>query len=90
MKRFYSKFRIGLITFAFGLASVFMLSGSLQSSDEIPVNLPKSVSDEIIVVFSRYSKEMSETCSCGGGNGGLNSEEKFSRRVTLSHRKKHK
>ena len=41
MKTYYSKFRIMLITFAFGLASVFMLNGSLRSSDEMPVNLPK-------------------------------------------------
>ena len=66
MKRFYSKFRIGLITFAFGLASVFVLNGSLQSSDEIPVNLPEIHSESPIIIFPRYSKEI----PLGGGGAG--------------------
>ena len=67
MKRFYSKFRIGLITFAFGLAGVFMFNGSLQSSDEISVNLPKTESGEIIVVMPDTSCYLF-TYNYGGGS----------------------
>ena len=53
MKGFYAKFRIMLITFALGLASVFMMNGSLQFSDEVYVNLPKVKSDSIIFVIPK-------------------------------------
>jgi len=54
-----------LMTFAFGLASVFVFSGSLQLSDEMPVTLPKTESGEIIVVFPRCRTEAPR----GGGSG---------------------
>ena len=66
MKRIYSKFRICLMTFALGLASVFILNGSLQFSDEVPVNLPKTESGDVQIVFPRYENEM----PYGGGAGG--------------------
>jgi len=50
MKRFYLKFRIMLITFTFGLASVFVSNGSLKFSDEVAVDLPKTQSDSVIFI----------------------------------------
>jgi hypothetical protein len=57
MKKFYSKFRIALMTFALGLASVFVMNGSLQFSDEVQVNLPKTKSGEILIVYPKYAEE---------------------------------
>ncbi|MDQ6787667.1 MAG: hypothetical protein M3033_12740 [Acidobacteriota bacterium] len=51
MKRFYSQSRIMLMTFAVGLASVFVFNGSLEFSDEVPVVLPKSQSKSPIIIF---------------------------------------
>ncbi|HXG83512.1 MAG TPA: hypothetical protein VNI84_05725 [Pyrinomonadaceae bacterium] len=56
MKRFYTRFRIMLMTFALGLASVFMSNGSLNYSNEIIVELPKSQSESPIIVFSIEEK----------------------------------
>ncbi len=58
MKGFYAKFRIMLITFALGLASVFMMNGSLQFSDEVYVDLPKVKSETVILVNPKYRNEM--------------------------------
>lgn len=52
MKQFYAKFRIMLLTCAFGLASVFVLQGSLHSND-IEVDLPKTESESVFVVFPK-------------------------------------
>ena len=68
MKRFYSQFRISLITFAFGLASVFVFDGSLKLADEVLVDLPSVQSESPIIVFPRYTKEMpwSGGSACSG------------------------
>ncbi|CAN5332653.1 hypothetical protein BH20ACI1_BH20ACI1_14090 [soil metagenome] len=58
MKRYYSKFRIMLMTFALGLASVFMLNGSLQFSDEVLINLPETKSENVLIVFPLCRSEM--------------------------------
>ena len=71
MKRFYSKFRIALMTFALGLASFWMFDGLMSGLIETPVDLPKVKTDNVIVIFPRYSKEM-PFLPCCGGNGGLN------------------
>ena len=60
MKRFYSKFRIGLMTFALGLASVFVMNGSLQFSDEVTVNLPETKSESVILIYPKLAGEISE------------------------------
>lgn len=39
MKRVFSRFRVMLMTFAFGLASVFMVNGSPKFPEEIQVDL---------------------------------------------------
>jgi len=49
------------MTLTLGLASVFLSNGSLKSSDEIPVNLPKVQSESPIIVFPKYSQEMPQT-----------------------------
>jgi hypothetical protein len=58
MKRFYLRFRITLMTFALGLASVFVFSGTLQNSDETPVDLPKTETAKTLVVFPKYEGEI--------------------------------
>lgn len=65
MKRFYSQSRIMLMTFALGLAIVFMSNGSLQFSDEILVNLPKTESENVLIVFPLCRSER----PLGGGSG---------------------
>ncbi len=67
MKRFYSQSRIMLMTFALGLAIVFMSNGSLQFSDEILVNLPQteSESENVLIVFPLCRSER----PLGGGSG---------------------
>jgi hypothetical protein len=57
-----------LMTFAFSLASVFVLNGSLKHSDEVFVNLPKTESGEILVVFPRCVYEMPSGGAAGGGS----------------------
>lgn len=68
MKLFYSRFRIGLMTFALGLASVFMMNGSLQHSDEVKVILPKVESSSVIEIITDEKWEGFETVghACGG------------------------
>jgi hypothetical protein len=60
-----------LITFAFGLASVFMTNGSLESSKEIFVDLPKTQSDSVIIITPKKSICIPFT----GGHGFPNTKE---------------
>jgi len=53
MKKLYFRFRILLMTFAFGLASVFVINGSLKDSDEIRVDLPEIESESPVIVFPK-------------------------------------
>ena len=48
MKKFYKKIRIALMTFAFGLATVFIFQGSLES--EIEIELPQFQSEQVIFI----------------------------------------
>lgn len=70
MKRLYLKFKISLLTFAFGLASVFLLNGSLKFSDEVYVNLPKVESSSVIEVITKENRKGFEPVGhgCGGRN----------------------
>lgn len=61
MKRHYLKIRILLMTFALGLASVFLFNGSLKYSDEIPVNLPKVQSESPLIVIPTEAKFISNS-----------------------------
>ena len=87
MKRFYLKVRIGLMTFALGLASVFVINGSLQFLDEVTVNLPETESGEVIVIHSKYPDEV---WWGGGGCGGIIKESKSERKEANGHHKKRK
>ncbi len=82
MKKFYSKFRIGLITFALGLASVFMMNGSLKLSNDIPVVLPKTQTESPIIVFPRRKSETLNGSFWGGGTAGGAEFKKLSIRKT--------
>ena len=70
MKRFYPKFRISLMTFAIGLANVFMFNSSLQISIEVSVNLPEVQSDAIIFI-----KPTKKICIEYGGHGVPDTKE---------------
>lgn len=74
---FYSKFRIGLMTFALGLASVFMMNGSIQISDDIPVMLPKIQTESPIIVFPRHWNEKLNGSYWGGGGADGGKSEKI-------------
>ncbi len=69
IKNFYSKFRIALLTFAFGLASFWFFDGLKNGVVETQVNLPKAKSENFLVVFPRYKKEMPNGGEGGGGGG---------------------
>ena len=65
MRKYYSRFRILLMTFTLGLASVFAFNGSLKFSDEILVNLPETESGDVVIVFPKCRFEM----PFSGGSG---------------------
>src|SRR5688572_3055471 len=61
MKRFYSQFRILILTLALGLAGVWMWNG-WTSADFVTVDLPKTQSADVIEVFGAEKRwlELSE------------------------------
>jgi len=65
----YQQIRIALLTFALGLASVWLINGSRYGLIEVPVNLPQTKSGEVIVVFPRYSSEIPHDVGASGGGG---------------------
>lgn len=77
MQRFYSKFRIGLMTFAFGLASVYMVD-SLQFSDEVPVDLPQIQSIAPLIVYPETDKFFYP-----GGGGHIYTNNQIQRKTKL-------
>lgn len=58
MKKYYFRFRFALITFAFGLASVWFFSAMLKTSDEVLVDLPKTQTELPIIVFTETAEEI--------------------------------
>ncbi len=72
MKRFWQRFRIMLMTFAFGLSSVYLFYGSLNVSDEIKVELPQVQSETVIFVTPKKRVCMPQT---GGSHFTFPSEE---------------
>jgi hypothetical protein len=58
MNKYYFRFRILLMTFALGLASVFVFNGSLQSSSEVFVNLPKVKSESSFIIIPIENKNI--------------------------------
>lgn len=87
MKRFYFPFRIMLMTFALGLASVFVFNGSLEYSNEVTVNLPKVNFEPQIIIFSlpkvqsespiifSIEKKVDSREFGGGASGGISCDE---------------
>ncbi|HXH69954.1 MAG TPA: hypothetical protein VNI60_06350 [Pyrinomonadaceae bacterium] len=73
MKRFYSQFRIMLMTFALGLASVFLSNGSLKYSDEVSVNLPRVKSSSVFEIITKENWKGYQFV--GQGCGGTNQYE---------------
>ncbi len=57
MKRFYVKSRIALITFALGMAAVYMSNGLSIASNDVDVNLPVVESDDNVLVVFPASQE---------------------------------
>jgi hypothetical protein len=70
MKRFYSKFKILLMTFVFGLASVFVWNGSLTKENKIFVQLPQTESDSVFYINTKRNWQGFEVVGhgCGGRN----------------------
>jgi hypothetical protein len=58
MKFSYNHFRIFLMMFALGLASVPFFNGLLEKWTEIPVNLPQVESEQPLIIDPKYKKEM--------------------------------
>ena len=75
------------MTFAIGLASVFVFNGSLKFSDEISVDLPKVQFESSLIVFSLPKKEANSSIMLsveqrederqfgGGASGGTTCDE---------------
>jgi len=59
-----------LMTFAVGLASVFVSNGSLETSDEVFVDLPKVHSDSVILITPKK-----RICMIYGGSHWSPSQE---------------
>ena len=68
MKRFYSQFRITLMTFVFGLASVFVFNSSLKYSDDVSIELTQFHSESPVFLFKVVEPPSS---FYSGGSGEL-------------------
>ena len=79
MRRFYSKFRITLLTFTFGLASVWMFNG--LKSKEISVELPQ-VQSKSPIMFFKIKEPTSKFLS--GGSGGNPCETRKCEKVKIA------
>ena len=53
LKFIYSRIRIGIYTFALGLAAVWMYNGFLIGSEYVHVDLPRAESAEVLQVFPK-------------------------------------
>ena len=78
MKRFYSQFRVMLMTLAFGLASVSLFNELNRKWIEIPVNLPQIKSGTLLKVFVEEkperklcSVEFDGYCYCSPHSAGV-------------------
>ena len=65
MKRIYSRLRIGMMTFALGLAVVYMINGLSIVWSEVQVELPSAKSANILVVFTDTSRILTREKNCG-------------------------
>lgn len=71
MKRFYTRFRMLLLTFAFGLASVNFVNWLTVYRSEISVNLPQVESSSVFEIITK--RKWSGFEFFGHGCGGRNS-----------------
>jgi hypothetical protein len=60
------------MAFVFGLASVYLFNGSLNSTDEIRVNLPTAQSDSVIFIKPKKS-----ICILPSGGHGIPNTKEF-------------
>lgn len=79
MRKHYLRFRIGLMTFTFGLAAVYLANGLYISYPEIPVKLPTAESADVLSVFSSSAKSID--CCRGGDCESLPTESDVLRKI---------
>jgi hypothetical protein len=65
MKFEYRRFRIAMMMFALGLAAVYMINGLSVAWSEVPVDLPKISSGEVIPVFIDNKWVLRRDTNCG-------------------------
>ncbi len=70
MRNKYYKVRIMLLTFTFGLASVWFVNDFSSDLSTVEVELPKATSGKLIVVFPRYTSEIPFDGRNDGRSGG--------------------
>lgn len=56
MKKIYFRFRVLLMTFALGLASVIIFNGSLQIADEAPVNFLQTKTESSVIIIPQKTE----------------------------------
>jgi hypothetical protein len=68
MQRFFSRLRVFLLTFTFGLAGVPFFNGIYEQLSEIPVDLPPVRSEALMIVSPKYRTEIpyADNVGCGG------------------------
>jgi hypothetical protein len=76
MKRFYTKFRVALVTFTLGFASVYFFDWFDNYCNEPRVDLPQVQSETPIIVFPREKKLI-----WGGGGSPCCDAENLSNKV---------
>jgi|GEM_PF-3392716 len=64
MKLEYRRFRIAMMTFALGMASVYMMNGLSIAWSDVPVDLPKASSDVLPVLINKKMVLRRDT-NCG-------------------------
>jgi hypothetical protein len=77
MNKYFSRLRAMLLTFAIGLASVFILNDFSKTTEIIKVDLPEvqSSSTIFVVPVERKLTGLAESRSGGGGSGGETCDE---------------
>ena len=69
MNRIYKRFRFTLMAFALGLAAVYMTDGLKIASQVVPVKLPETRSDNVLVVSPVTAADIGPTSGCRGVSG---------------------
>lgn len=88
MKKIYTRFRIFLLTFAFGLACVSFFSAIDKKQATVSLELPEMTFESPVIVYPKYKSEMGELpyfpeneargtgCQFGSGYGIKDNEAK--------------